>query len=70
MLPTIFYQELFGNHCSDDCFAKTHNVCQEETIVANQFLISFDDCIKLIVIFRITLWHIKRICVVSSQDSA
>ena len=57
ILTPVLNKELFCYHSSDDCFAKTDYICQEESIVAQQLLIAIVYGIYLIVVFLITLRH-------------
>ena len=69
VLRAVLYQELLGNHRSDDRLAKTYYISQKETVVAYQFLIALYHSIRLIVILAIALRHVEGVFLVDSQHA-
>ena len=69
VVTSILYQELFGYHGGNHSFSKTHHICQEEAIIAKQFLIALYHSIHLILIFVIALWHVEGVIHINSQHS-
>ena len=67
MVAAILNQELLCNHSCYDRFTETHHIGKEKTIVADEFLIAFNDRIHLIIIFGVAFWHVKRVIIVGFQ---
>ena len=69
MFWAVLNQELLGNHRGNNCLAETHHICEEETIITYQFLITLNHSICLIVKLAIALRHIEGVILVNGQHT-
>ena len=69
IVAAVLDEELLCNHRGDDRFAETHDIGEEEAIIANQFLVALNHSVHLILKLFIAFGHVKGVVLVNGQHT-